>query len=143
MNAKRKTAPPKSKRTAKPSGLEQLVGKFFHTFTDKGQVIWQGRITGVLPEQGVLIVTRLDWFMGFPSDEILVRVEDLISPVNGRVRFALYDDAGDMKIAYDNFSPWKRGEIIDDDDDSDMKFQSVAELLADPTISDPELEEGR
>ena len=75
--------------------ITQLIGKFFHIFDDDGTVSRQGHVTGaILPD--LLIVEYFEWLIGQPSDEIIVRLEDLISPVKGWPRFTIYDNAEDM-----------------------------------------------
>ena len=81
--------------TQRPPDITQLIGKFFHIFDDDGTVSRQGRVTGaILPD--LLIVGYFEWLIGQPSDEIIVRLEDLISPVKGWPRFTIHDNAEDM-----------------------------------------------
>ena len=82
-------------------GARQLVGKFFHTFNDAGEVIWQGHVTGVI-EPDLLIAELFSWVAGEPTDEIIVRLADLVTtPINGWARFAIYSNAEGMNRMYE------------------------------------------
>jgi hypothetical protein len=62
-------------------------------------VQWQGHVTGAIAPD-LLIIELFSWVAGEPPDEIIVRLADLISPVNGQLRFAIYDDDEVMNKVY-------------------------------------------
>ena len=74
------------KQTPKQDGL---VGKFFHTFNEQGQLKWQGLITGE-PASGYFLVQVFEWIVGSPSDKRLIDVSQMVG-------WTFYDDADDWR----------------------------------------------
>ena len=71
---------PKVKKTTRLSpsvrATKQLLGKFFLSYHPDGAVLWQGRILSQ-PKPGLFLVQLYEWFLGEPSDQILVPIAQM------------------------------------------------------------------
>lgn len=77
-----------------------LVGMFFHSFEENGELCWQGRVTRKI-EPGWYLVETFDWVSGGAAwGERLVRLDDM-------VKWLFYQDAETMKESY-QFGPVSR-----------------------------------
>ncbi len=54
--------------------VPDLVGLWFHSRDDQGEIQWQGHIIG-RPEPGLYLVQLFEWLMGSPSVVRLVRAD--------------------------------------------------------------------
>lgn len=66
---------PKSKRPA-TSKQKGLIGAWFHSIKKDGVVTWQGQILA-RPEPGIYLVQLYEWITGSPSNQQLVKFEDM------------------------------------------------------------------
>ena len=69
-----------------------LIGKFFHSFTDEGIVHWQGYVLE-RPEPGMYLVQLFEWIMGEPSSQKLVPADDMKG-------WSFYDTNEEMNETY-------------------------------------------
>ena len=63
-----------TKHQRKTSGLNGLIGKFFHSWRD-GQIEWQGKVTAVFGDSHIMVLL-FDWAWGNPSEEKLVPLSE-------------------------------------------------------------------
>jgi len=70
-----------------------IVGRFFHSFVE-GRVHWQGRVLSQETEGGIYLVQLFEWFLGEPSDMVLVNLQDMMG-------WKFYDSVEHMNDAYD------------------------------------------
>lgn len=75
----------------KEINLKSLEGKFFHFFKDN-KVEWQGYIVSE-PKDGYFIIQLFDWILGYPSNQKLIKIDDMIG-------WNLYDTDEEMNEAY-------------------------------------------
>jgi hypothetical protein len=80
------------KVTPTPDG--NLVGRYFHTFTDEGLVEYQGVVLGE-PHHGFFLVRTFEWLAGSPYCERLYRIDDMLD-------WWFYDEAEWMTNTYDH-----------------------------------------
>jgi hypothetical protein len=70
-----------------------LIGQYFHSLDDQGQVEWQGVVIGC-PEPGWYYLQLFEWTMGEPNVRRLVKFEDMTT-------WLFYEDADCMKFSYE------------------------------------------
>jgi len=75
------------------SAKNELIGKFFHTFHENGNIRYQGRVTAE-PVPGYFLVQLFDWLLGSPSNKEL-------APIAQMIGWSFYDDADDWREAGD------------------------------------------
>ena len=73
------------------SRFTQMVGKHFLKFDAQGQMSWQGRII-TEPTKGVYLCQLYEWLTGGASDQVLVKIEDMM-------HWQFYDSAEDRNDA--------------------------------------------
>ena len=73
--------------------VSSIVGKYFHSFDDEGDVIWQGK---VLEEEqpGWYLIQLYDWLIGAPNECRLVSF-------NGMTGWIFYGDEEDWRDGYE------------------------------------------
>jgi hypothetical protein len=85
---------------AATTGIDSLVGKFFHTTrrcSHGAQVAsWQGHIVGAYPGE-VLLIEKFEWFMGEPFGQEFVTLADFM----GRCP-VLYENGDEMRFSYNH-----------------------------------------
>jgi hypothetical protein len=55
---------------------DPLVGKFFHTYRG-GKIHWQGEVLARVPRTNFYLVQLFEWWLGTPSDQLLVRINSM------------------------------------------------------------------
>jgi len=56
--------------------VPDLVGLWFHSKDEQGQIQWQGHIVG-RPEFGLYLVQLFEWIMGYPTFIRMVSMDDM------------------------------------------------------------------
>jgi hypothetical protein len=54
--------------------INNIVGKWFHSFNEKGEVVWQGNVLSCSDND--CIVQLYSWWDGEPMDRVTVLIED-------------------------------------------------------------------
>ena len=76
---------------------DSLFHKYFHTFNEKHEIKYQGRIEGKIQE-GYYIVQLYGWLFGQPSCQKIFHIDDMRE-------WDFYIDEDEMKSAYDKINP--------------------------------------
>lgn len=74
--AQKPTNLPKGNKKPPQAGVNPLIGKFFHTLSDKGKLEYQGVVLGS-PEPDWYLVMLFSWLDGRPTNGKLVRFVDM------------------------------------------------------------------
>jgi hypothetical protein len=90
-------------RSRSVEATNPLLGKFFHSFDSEGNVSWQGQIREQV-EPGWYLVWLFEWLTGMDYTLCLVRLDEMLE-------WAFYDDAEEMKYAYQHDRPRPRGPV--------------------------------
>ncbi len=77
----------------KAEGVTAIVGLCFHSFTEDGQIEWQGRISAYDKASDSYVCDLLSWVDGAASNVVIVPAATIGS-------FALYRSDYDMRRAY-------------------------------------------
>lgn len=54
-----------------------LIGLFFHTHAEDGQIQWQGRVEDQIAD-GVFLVALFSWLHGGFTNYVVMRVQDMV-----------------------------------------------------------------
>lgn len=79
---------------------DKMVGLFFHTFDDKGELDRQGHID-FSPSKDMYMVTYFCWVLGEPYNTTLVSLEDMKG-------WYFYQSAKEMQSSYDHGPGYSR-----------------------------------
>lgn len=79
---------------------DTMVGLWFHSVTDSGDLHWQGTILDS-PQPGWYRVQLFEWLMGYPSEQRLVCFEDMTS-------WIFYPSNDEMNEAYERRAQAKK-----------------------------------
>jgi len=78
-----------------------LVGQFFHSLNEQGEVTWQGYVVSN-PEPGWYLLQLFEWFTGSPSVRRIMRIEDMAA-------WLFYPNEEAMQFAYEHGAARDRG----------------------------------
>ena len=71
-----------------------LVGQFFHSINERGNIEWQGWIIGN-PEPGWYLCQLYEWMVGLPNIQRLVKIDEMS-------KWLFYDSSEQMIDSYEN-----------------------------------------
>ena len=91
-----------------------LTGKFFHSFTEKGVIRWQGKILDHA-DPCTYLVQLYEWVVGEPSCQQFVDVEEIAG-------WAFYDDHDAWVDAYER----RRDRITQIDLDERIRLMGIS-----------------
>jgi hypothetical protein len=77
--------------------LNGIVGQYFHTYDDEGQLRWQGEVLAKLNDCFYLVAIS-DW-----NEKLIVNIADMACESKSRRRWRFYGDEDEMHIAYKNY----------------------------------------
>ena len=88
---------------------KSLTGLWFHSFSEDGDFIWQGKVLRQVGDSDY-IVQLYEWAMGLPSEQKMVSIEKMKS-------WAFYSSDADMRYEHHkksgrNDEDWEFGEKL-------------------------------
>lgn len=83
-----------------PESDDPVIGRFFHSFSDTGEIQWQGQVTARI-NQSHYLVQLFEWVIGADSTERIVGVDQMTG-------WTIYRTDEDMRDAYERASRGKQ-----------------------------------
>ena len=71
-----------------------LVGKYFHSIDENGEMMWQGKIEGS-PSDSLYLIQLFSWLDGCATEQKMVKLEDMID-------WLFYDNHDDFVDSYNH-----------------------------------------
>ena len=53
-----------------------IVGKYFHSINQNGELIWQGKVVGE-PGEGKYLIQLFSWLDGHPTEQRLIKLDEM------------------------------------------------------------------